>query len=317
MTIPTYPAVMRPFLEYLADANREVRLSDICEELRKRECFPRMTKEEFENDRTNSGQLKFVNRVGWAAFELKKAKLTTSRRFAYHQITERGRDAVAKKEDINPKFLMRYPEFKEYREGLKAGTKSPNTESPNQENLDDETGSQDDLETPEDKVEDARNKIKKIKGDLEERVKAWILASMLEVSPTRFEEIAIDLLVAMGYGDGEALGKVRDRGIDGVINQDTLGVDKVYVQAKKFNEASVSAPMVRDFCGALDQKGVNKGILVTTSSFTLDAEKAAQGMKKNIILINGDKLAELMIRHNIGCIAEKFEVKTADEKYFE
>ena len=316
MTVPTQPQVMRPLLEYLAEANQAVRLSDICEELEKEKYFPEMTRQEFENDRFPSGQRKFANRVGWAAFELKKAELVSSPQFAYYKITKRGREAKDDQDaTITLNFLLQYDEYRKYREQLKVKAKARaiKKEQADQETFDDKDLEQEDLESPEETVEEARSAIEKINTRLEEKIKAVTL----EVSPTRFEEIVIDLLIAMGYGTGEALGKVRDGGIDGVINQDTLGVEKIYIQAKRFDKGKVSAPVVRSFCGALDARGVNKGILVTTSSFTSEAKKEAQNMKKNIILIDGGKLAELMVKHNVGCTTESLEVKTMDENFFE
>lgn len=319
MTIPSYPEIMRPLLEYLAEANRAVELNDICEALAMR--FPEMTKEEFEADRLPSnGQLKFVNRVGWAAFELKTAKLIDSPRRAHYQIEERGRKAKDQDATINPNFLLRYDEYREYREHLKEKAKAraaKNNEQPDQETLDDnplpESLDPEDFETPDETVEDARDAIEKINSDVEDRIKA----ATREVDPKRFEGIILELLRAMGFGDGKTLGKVKDDGIDGVIYQDDLGVDKVYFQAKRFTDAKVSSSVVRDFSGALDFEKAYKGILVTTSSFTDSARETAKGMQKNIVLIDGDKLAELMFRHNVGCTEESLVVKTMDEDFFE
>ena len=330
MAIPSYPEIMRPFLEYLAEANRAeayhpaVELNDICAELAK--CFPEMTRKEFENERLPANrQLKFLNRVGWAAFELKTAKLVESPQRAHYQITDRGMELItelrADQEAIlNPNFLMRYDEYREYREDLRAKAKAraqkrneqADQESPNNEILP-ESLDPEDFETPDEMVDDARGAIDKINSDVEDRIKT----ATREVSPKRFEEIILHLLKAMGYGEGKTLGKVKDDGIDGVIRQDDLGVDKIYFQAKRFTENKVSSGVVRDFSGALDFEKAYKGILVTTSDFTDSAKETAKGMQKNIVLINGKKLAELMLRHNVGCTEEGLVVKSMDEKFFE
>lgn len=310
---------MRPLLEYLADTGRAVEINEICEGLRGR--FPDMTTEEFETERYPANrQLKFLNKVGWAAFELKTAKLVEQPERAHYEITGRGLELRAElmaspDTPVNPKFLLRYDEYREYRDDLKAKAKErarKRNEQPDEETDDDETLLEG-LETPDEMVENARGAIERINSDVEDRIKT----ATCEVSPKRFEEIILCLLKAMGFGEGKRLGKVKDDGIDGVIRQDELGVDKVYFQAKRFTESKVSSGVVRDFSGALDFEKAYKGILVTTSSFTPSAEETAKGMQKNIVLINGDKLAELMVRHNVGCTDESLVVKTMDEGFFE
>lgn len=320
MAIPTYQEVMRPLLEYLAEANGEVRFSDLCEGLVN--YFPGMTREELEGDRLpSSGQPRFVNRVGWAVLELKHAALTHSPRYAYHEITPRGREAIADENtEINRRYLMQYSEFREYVEGIDRNKRSQKPEQPKQEiiedekNLDEETSVQDDWKTPDEQIDSAISAIEKINNDLEER----LLDRAREIEPGRFEQIVVELLIAMGYGSfGERLGQRGDGGVDGVINQDALGVDRIYIQAKRFNEANVTPSHVRDFNGALDMKGVHKGIFVTTSSFSSDAKESVQQMQKNIILIDGKQLAKLMVCYNIGCTEKKLVVKEMKEEFFE
>lgn len=325
MPIPSYPDIMRPLLEYLAEANLAeayhpaVELNDICAGLKG--YFPDMTTEEFENDRLPAnGQLKFVNRVGWAAFELKTAKLIESPRRAHYQITERGmelRTELRAEQDtlLNPSFLMRYDEYRAYREDLRAKAKAraQKRNEPGDQETDEDENLLDGFETPDEMVEDARGAIEKINSDVEDRIKI----ATREVSPKRFEEIILQLLSAMGFGEGKTLGKVKDDGIDGVIYQDDIGVDKIYFQAKRFTTVKVGSVEVRNFSGALDYEKAYKGILVTTSSFTNNAEDTAKGMQKNIVLIDGDKLAELMVRYNVGCAEESLVVKTMNEDFFE
>ena len=314
MPVPTYQEIMRPLLEYLAKEGKSVKFSDLCEDLAG--YFPQMTREEFKEDCNAGGQRRFLNRAGWAVLELKHAMLTHSPKYGYHEITQRGKEAIADKNaKINRAYLMQYPEFFEY---AKRNKKSQKTEQPKQEIRNDEESlkgeieNQDDWKTPNDEIDSA---IEEINNDLEEK----LLERTREIEPGRFERIVVELLMAMGYGvSGEALGRSGDHGIDGVINQDTLGVDKIYIQAKRYGEAnSVPSREVRDFSGALDMKGVHKGIFVTTSSFSSGAKESVRQMQKNIILIDGEHLAKLMVRHNIGCTEKNLSMKEMKEDFFE
>ena len=314
MPVPTYQEIMRPFLEYLAKAEGGVKFYDLCEGLAER--FPEMTREEFEENRNTTGQRQFLNRAGWVAMDLKRAMLTHSPRYGYHEITQRGKEAIADKNvKIDRKYLMQYPEFYKYSKGNKKPQKTEQPEQEirdNEENIDEEINIQDDWKTPNDEIDSA---VEEINNDLEEK----LLERTREIEPARFERIVVELLIAMGYGaSGEALGRSGDRGVDGVINQDTLGVDKIYIQAKRYGETnSVPSREVRDFSGALDMKGVHKGIFVTTSSFSSEAEESVRQMQKNIILIDGVQLAKLMIRHNIGCTEKNLIMKEMREDFFE
>ena len=162
--------------------------------------------------------------------------------------------------------------------------------------------------------------IEDIHQQITEKVAEDLLQQIKANSPAFFENLVIDLLVEMGYGgsreDAEAVGRSGDGGIDGIINQDRLGLDVVYVQAKRW-EGKVGEPPVRDFVGALDGKGVQKGIFITTSNFNPAAKDFAERSSKRIILINGNQLAQLMIEHNIGVsTVETYEIKRVDSDYF-
>lgn len=151
-----------------------------------------------------------------------------------------------------------------------------------------------------------------------------LLSRIREAKPVLFEYLVVELLLAMGYGGasgapGKLLGKSGDDGVDGVIDQDALGVDQIYVQAKRYAEGNnVGAGAIRDFCGALDMKKTQKGIFFTTSAFSSSAEETVKAMGKKIVLIDGQKLARLMIRYNIGCEDEQvLHLKKIDEEFFE
>lgn len=314
MPVPTYQEIMRPLLEYLAKAEEKVSFSAICEGIAGD--FPQMTREEFEEERLASGHRRFLNRAGWAVVALNRAVLIHSPKYGYHEITQRGKDAIADKNvKIDRKHLMQYSEYREYVKGQKKPQKTKQSEPDAHDDgevFNEEMDTQDDWKTPGDEIDSA---IEEINNDLEEK----LLKRTREIEPGRFERIVVELLMAMGYGvSGKALGRSGDRGIDGVINQDTLGVDKIYIQAKRYGEAnSVPSREVRDFSGALDMKGVHKGIFVTTSSFSSEAKESVQQMQKNIILIDGEHLAKLMVRHNIGCTEKNLVMKEMKEDFFE
>ncbi len=163
--------------------------------------------------------------------------------------------------------------------------------------------------------------IDRIYQSIHEELAAELLDKIKNNTSTFFEELVIDLLVAMGYGgsreDAEAVGRSGDGGIDGVINEDRLGLDVIYVQAKRW-EANVGEPPIRDFIGALDGKGAQKGVFITTSGFNQSAERFAERSTKKIVLINGTRLAELMIEHDVGVSTTKtYEIKRVDSDYFD
>lgn len=144
-----------------------------------------------------------------------------------------------------------------------------------------------------------------------------LLDMVKKISPLRFEHLVVNLLEVMGYGEGRQVGGSGDQGIDGVINQDPLGLENVYIQAKRKQDAMIGEPEIRNFLGSLDVKGANKGVFITTSSFSEPAKNSAASSAKTIRLIDGGELATLMIRHNVGVITEKtYALKKPDENYF-
>ena len=147
-----------------------------------------------------------------------------------------------------------------------------------------------------------------------------LLASVNGITPEQFEQLVVDLLVKMGYGEGEAVGRSGDGGIDGIINQDALGLEKVYVQAKRHTAGSIGSPLIQQFSGALDQQAATKGVFITTSTFSRTARQTAQDISRRnkfIRLVDGNELALLMIRHGVGVVTEyAYEIKKLDENYF-
>ena len=308
MAVPTWQDIMRPFLERLARAEGSVRFSDLCEDLGK--CFPQMTKQEFENDRLASGQRRFLNRVGWTANELKHANFIRSPKRAYYEITKSGRFVIEDEDvKIDRHYLIEHSE--EYREYADRLAKKSRKLEQSRETIAKITN-QDDERTPDEEIDDAIQKIN-------ESLAKDILERTREISPESFGQLTIDLLLAMGYdASGEVFGRSGDDGIDGIIRQDKLGIDRIYIQAKRYREGnSVAAREVRDFSGALEMKRMHKGIFVTTSSFTLDAKQTVRQMQKHIILIDGKQLAKLMVDYNVGCIPINLVRKEVKEDYFE
>ena len=230
-----------------------------------------------------------------------KAGLLISPKRGYIKISEKGLEILKQNlGKINVKFLEQFPDFMEFRTIKKETSK-------------DAIGDNEDIEdvTPDELMEKGYNSIT---ASLAQE----LLEKLRIVDPYFFEQIIADLLSAMGYGNSFVTKKSGDGGIDGEVNQDKLGLDKIFFQAKRYGDSnSVTASHVRDFVGTLDLHGVNKGIFITTSRFPNDTQSILSKTPKNIILINGTKLAKLMIEYNVGVNAEKtYEIKRIDSDFF-
>ncbi len=303
MPIPDYQTIMLPLLK-LASDKQEHKFSDAVQILAEK--FS-LTDEEKGELLPSGTQAVFNNRAGWARSYLKQAALLSSTKRGYFKITEQGLNLLAEKpEKINSALLERYAEFQEFRNRKKDQSKIP-----------EETGASliPENETPEDSLAAAYKLLRK---NLEDE----ILASVKGASPAFFERLVVDLLVKMGYGGnrqdaGRALGKSGDGGIDGIINEDQLGLDVIYIQAKRW-EGVVGRPEIQKFAGALQGQRARKGVFITTSGFTKEAMEYASLIESKIILISGEKLASLMAQHNVGVtVAGKYEVKKIDSDYFD
>lgn len=249
-----------------------------------------------------SGQQEvFKNRVGWARTYLKKAGLLEATRRGYVRITDRGLDVLEHNPDrIDIKFLERYEEFQQFRTAHLEEEAIP---GPGPEEV-----------TPEEALEAAYNQLRdNLSSELLQQVKA--------VSANLFEKIVVELLLKMGYGGsrkdaGQAIGKSGDEGIDGIIKEDRLGLDTIYIQAKRW-ENTVGRPEVQKFAGALQGQRARKGVMITTSSFSRGAYDYASRIENKIVLIEGEQLAQLMIDHNLGVgPVASYEVKKVDTDYF-
>lgn len=307
MTVPDYQSLMLPVLKTALAG--EVRVGDVVEQLAGELGLSEADRAEL---LPSGRQTTFANRVHWAKTYLKQAGLINSPRRAHFVITERGKAVLAENPPrIDVNYLTRFSEFKEFRE--RTATDSEVVES---------RGSFNDLlkstdRTPEEEMRAAH-------GQLNESLGQEILDRVRLASPAFFERLVVSLLVAMGYGGtmsdaGRAIGKSGDDGVDGVIDQDPLGLDRVYIQAKRYQPQNNIGPgAIRDFFGSLDMHKASKGLFVTTSGFSSSAIETVEKLGKRIVLIDGRALAQLMIRYNVGCRSEEIlEIKRLDEEYFE
>ena len=307
MTVPTFQELTLPVLQ--ASASGEMRIGEVVDRLARHLNLS-------ESDRTEllpSGrQTKFANRVHWAKTYLAKAGLVESTGRGLFSISDDGRSVLANPPSkIDIKFLERFPKFSEFREG---GDVDAISKSDNDPNVASETQS---TLTPDDRMRAAQQ-------ELQDELAADLLSRIVAAPPDFFERLVVRLLVAMGYGGStadaaRALGKSGDGGVDGVIDQDALGLDRIYVQAKRYAvENNVGAAPIRDFFGSLDRFKAAKGLFVTTSSFTVAARETAEFLSKRIVLVDGRQLTKLMIRHGVGCrVEETLYIHRVDEEFFE
>ena len=244
------------------------------------------------------------NRVGWARTYLKKAGLLESPKRSYFKITSLGIDVLKKNPaEINIKFLEQFPLFIEFR-----NTKKEKDENEEHEV---ETGS---TQTPQELLEYGYQKIRK---DLSQELLGFVKQS----SPRFFEKLVVELLLSMGYGGsrkdaGQAIGQSGDGGIDGIIKEDKLGLDVIYIQAKRW-ENVVGSKEIRNFVGSLVGQKANKGVFITTSGFTKDALEYVKTITHKVILIDGEMLTQLMIENNIGVSKViSYDIKKIDSDYF-
>lgn len=297
MAIPDYQSLMLPLLESIADGKVH-NFRDIIENLAKRFKVTDAERWEF---LPSGAQPVYENRVAWAKTYLKHAGLLNYPQRGTMQITQRGIDVIKEQpKRIDIKFLEKYPEFIEFR------TPKRRKAIMIEEKIADQT--------PEELLENEYQKLKEnTERELLERVKLC--------SPQFFERFVVDLLVKMGYGGsrkdaGEAIGGSGDEGIDGIIKEDKLGLDVIYIQAKRWDN-NVGRPEIQKFVGALSGKRANKGVFITTSDFTDDARKYIPSIQHKVILIDGATLAQLMFDHDVGVsTVSKYDIKEIDTDCF-
>jgi restriction system protein len=251
----------------------------------------------------------FANRFGWARTYLKKAGLIRYTAWGKFQITDAGRALLTKNPSkIDLSVLKQYPEFLEFYGGAKPdeGVASTGTQS----------GTDEADETPEELIASAHATLRKL-------VQTELLAKIITGTPKFFERLVVNLLTTMGYGGsladaGQALGKPHDGGIDGVIKEDKLGLDLIYLQAKKWKDSTVGSNEVQSFVGALAGVKARRGVFITTSKFSKEAVAYAASLENRVILIDGDRLTELMFEYGLGVSTfNTYAVKRVDNDFFD
>lgn len=303
MAIPTFDQFIAPLLRYLSQHEAGVSASEASEGVA---TLAGVTEGERQQLLPSGIQAIYKNRIGWAHDRLKRAGLSSCPQRGLWQITAEGQRFVAKHGKGIPEAELRRLAFPQQKTpGNSKGRKISDEESS-------DLGAS--HKSPEERIEEALR-------ELRESVTHDLLALLSRVSPTSFESIVLEVLHAMGYGtsrdDLERVGGSGDGGIDGIISLDKLGLEKVYVQAKRWQN-DVGSPVIREFVGGLQLKGADKGVLITTSSFTKDAREAAEKALGSVVLVDGRRLAQLMIDHEVGVTHQKrLSVPKIDSDYFE
>jgi restriction system protein len=306
VAVPDYQSLMLPVLHAIADG-KEHRVADVRRVLADR---LGLTDEDLAM-RIRSGALVFDNRVHWAVTYMAQAGLIVRPRRAAVALTERGREVLAKApSSVDNALLSRYPEFLEFKERAreKQQTKPALDLTP--------TASLTSAGTPREQLAEAAE-------EANAAVAAELLNRIRGREPAFLEQLVLRLLTAMGYGGragaAEHLGRYGDQGLDGVIRQDALGLDRVYVQAKRYGaENPVGRPEIQAFVGALHGAQADRGVFIATSRFTPDARDYAERVPARLVLIDGERLTELMVLHNVGVQDEQtFTIKRVDEDFFE
>ena len=301
MAIPKYSEMYRVFLECLKDRKihtiKEIK-SEVIDAFH-------LSEDDVAEMLPSGKQRVFDNRIGWCRTYLKKANLITSPARAQFLITASGLNLLSQDIVINDDTLMQFPEFVKFKEGEDAVTKTENVavEVKQEES------------TPQEILEQSYK-------ELNDALANELLSEILDMDPYKFEGLVVDLLIKMGYGklqyDSRTTKKSGDEGIDGIVTADKLGFDSIYIQAKRFKDGSIGRPEIQKFVGALAGQGAQKGIFITTSRFTKDAEEFAdKNLSYKIVLIDGKRLSELMIEYELGVSTEYvYKVKRIDSDYF-
>jgi restriction system protein len=311
--IPDFQTLMLPVLR--ASSDGEVRISDVVSRLAD---DLGLSSEERSHLLHSGKQTTFANRVAWAKSYLAKAGLVELTKRAYFQISQRGNDVLAQgPARIDIKYLGQFPEFQAFREAANSADEA-SVATENAE-VDSSVVKDSDTLTPDETM-------RKAHSQLESSLASDLLQRLRSGTPAFFEKAVVQLLIGMGYGGGSVIdlekalvGGAGDGGIDGVIDQDLLGLDRIYVQAKRYADGnSVGPGAIRDFFGSLDMRKASKGVFVTASTFSAQASDTVKQLGKRIVLIDGIQLARLMIRHHVGCrVEETLAIMELDEEFFE
>ncbi|ENV34710.1 restriction endonuclease [Acinetobacter gerneri] len=302
MTLPTYDQLMLPLMKLLSEQQKAIKISVVAEMLALRSG---LTEEELSTT-LPSGKNIFRDRVSWAKTYLVKAGLVNQPQRAFCELSQLGRNIdLSKLNSITNEYLMDFEGFSDFKLG--------NSENLKTDNLHEQIKSIEKTQTPEEIIDKTSN-------ILISSLKPELLNLIKNNSPQFFEKLVVDLLVAMGYGGShqdaaKAIGKTNDGGIDGIISEDRLGLDKIYIQAKRW-ENIVHRPEIHKFLGALTDKKAKKGVFITTSDFSSGAKETAKN--SDIVLINGELLTTLMIEFGLGVQIERsFHIYRIDQDRFD
>ena len=309
MAVPDFQSFMRPLLTRCGDGEEHPLAffrAHLADDLR-------ISDEDAKEKLPSGKQTKYENRIYWAAIYLQRAGCLERVRRGVFKITVRGRQLLAEiPERITVQNLNQFPEFKIFHVGKSDKAVIP-VPGENEAGIATDI---DPVQTPEEVLENSYTAIQNsLANELLETVK--------KMSPQEFERLVVQLLVSMGYGGsledaGEAVGKSGDEGIDGIIKEDKLGLDNIYIQAKKWMDTVVGRPTVQAFAGSLEGHRARKGVMITTSSFSNDARTYVQKIEKKIVLIDGKRLAQLLIEHNVGVVTTKtYALKKIDQDFFD
>lgn len=299
MAVPDFQTWFLPLLKRLADGKPH-RIADLQRQLAQ---DLQLSDDDLKESLPSGRALTYKNRVGWARTYLNKAGLIESPQRGEWQITDRGQAVLAQNLDrLNVGFLKQFPEFLDFHQHKPSASDTPNTDD----------GSE---TTPEEQLEQAYEALR-------ENAEQELLQKIMSATPEFFERLVVELLLKMGYGGsredaGRTIGGSGDGGVDGVINEDKLGLDVVYIQAKRW-ENTVGRPAVQGFAGSLEGVRARKGVFITTSGFSIGAREFVRNIEKRIVLVDGKQLANLMFDHDIGLsTTATYQVKRVDTDYFE
>jgi restriction system protein len=298
--LPNYQIFMTPVLEGFSD-KKEKKVKEVEIYVSQK---MNLTQEQMDEIIPSGTQTVLRNRIAWAAFHLYKAGLLERVKRGHYKITSLGEKALSNKEEITNEYLMKYESFRKFRN-------SSSLEMPDKVEVR--------IIAPEE--QDPQTKIFSALKEIDSKIQDDLLDQLKKVDPVYFERIVLDLMIAMGYGGSryeaaEMTKKNHDGGIDGIINEDPLGLDKIYLQAKRYTDGKVNSKEMQYFVGALKNHQSNKGVFIATSEF--DAKSREMAQKNNIILIDGKELTKLMLRYNVAVVTrEKIEIKELDLSYFD
>ncbi len=304
MAIPKFEDFLYPFLIQLKD--KDVSTKEMKDALVK---HFNLTEEDCSLKTKSGSAFQLNDRIGWCRQWLRRALFIEIPQRGIYSITQRGKDYLQSHADLRQEDLLKYPEYAEYAH-MPVTSKVDSTDG--KKDIEEKLGEM----TPTEQMDVA---FKSINDDLA----ADLLQRVLDMSPNFFEKLVLDLLLNMGFGSRNKEMAIvtptsHDNGVDGIIPEDALGLDKIYIQAKRYTDNPVSKPEIHKFIGALDEQKATKGVFITTSKFTSGAVETANKASKKIVLIDGKSLADYMIEYNVGVSEKKiYEVKKLDSDYFE